>query len=247
MELLLKHRSVRSYLSDEINGEVLNEILLSGIRASNTGNVQLYSVVVTKDIHKKKLLAPLHFNQPMVNQAPVLLTICIDINRFYIWCSARNTDTDLKNLLWLLNGTIDASILAQNICVAAENLGLGICYLGTTLYNAPEISSVLKLPVGVIPITALTVGYPDVIPELSDRLPLEAVVHYEDYNDYNESRINKIYKDKEELEASIRFVTENGKENLAQVYTEVRYKKADSDFFTKKLSKFLIDQGFKFE
>lgn len=247
MKQLINHRSVRSYLSDEIREEVLNEILLSGIRASNTGNMQLYSVVVTKDIHKKKLLAPLHFNQPMVNQAPVLLTLCFDIKRFYTWCSARNTETDFKNLLWLLNGTIDASILAQNICVAAENLGLGICYLGTTLYNAPEISSVLKLPVGVIPITALTVGYPDVIPELSDRLHLEAVVHYEEYNDYNESRINKIYMDKEELETSKRFVTENSKENLAQVYTEVRYKKADSVFFTKKLSKFLMDQGFKFE
>lgn len=247
MKLLVNHRSVRSYLSVDIEDELLNEILLSGISASNTGNMQLYSVVVTKDIEKKKLLAPFHFNQPMVNQAPVLLTICFDINRFYKWCKTRNTGTDFNNLLWLLNGTIDASILAQNICVAAENLGLGICYLGTTLYNAPEISSVLKLPVGVIPITALTVGYPDIIPDLSDRLPFDAVVHYEEYSDYNEPRIDKIYKDKEELEASKKFVAENGKENLAQVYTEVRYKKADSEFFTKKLLKFLIDLGFKFE
>lgn len=247
MELLVNHRSVRSYLSKEIEEKVLNEVLLSGIRASNTGNMQLYSVVVTKDVQRKELLAPFHFNQPMVNQAPVLLTICFDINRFYKWCETRNTRTDFKDILWLLTGTIDASILAQNISIASENLGLGICYLGTTLYNAPEISSVLKLPVGVIPITALTVGYPEVIPEISDRLPFEAIVHYEEYNDYSESRINAIYKDKEALETSKRFVAENSKENLAQVYTEVRYKVADSEFFTNKLSEFLMGQGFRFE
>jgi len=247
MELLVNHRSVRSYLSKEIEAKVLSEVLLSGIRTSNTGNMQLYSVVVTKDVQKKELLAPFHFNQPMVNQAPVLLTVCFDINRFYKWCEARNTRTDFKDLLWLLNGTIDASILAQNICIAYKNLGLGICYLGTTLYNAPEISSVLKLPVGVIPITALTVGYPAFIPEISDRLPLEAIVHYEEYNEYSESQIIEIYKDKEALLTSERFVAENGKENLAQVYTEVRYKVSDSEFFTNKLSKFLISQGFSFE
>jgi len=146
-----------------------------------------------------------------------------------------------------LNGTIDASILAQNICIASEDKGLGICYLGTALYNAPEISAILKLPSGVIPITALTIGYPDGIPEQTDRLPFEAVVHYEAYTDYDESRIKELYKPKENLEASGKFVAENGKENLAQVYTEVRYKKADNDFFSKKLVKVLAEQGFNLE
>lgn len=247
MKLLTSHRSIRSYQSRPIDETVLNELLESGIRASNTGNIQLYSVIVTQDAEKKKLLSPLHFNQPMVVQAPVLLTICVDINRFYKWCSVRNTEAEFKNLLWLLNGTIDASILAQNICIAAEEKGLGICYLGTALYNAPEISQVLKLPAGVIPITALTIGYPQSIPDLTDRLPLEAVVHYEEYADFNESRIDEIYSEKENLESSQRFVTDNGKENLAQVYTQVRYKKSDNEFFSKKLVKMLTDQGFRLD
>jgi nitroreductase len=247
MELLINHRSVRSYLSEKVTDDVLTEILHCGIRASNTGNMQLYSVIVTKDTGKKALLAPFHFNQPMVVQAPVLLTICLDINRFYKWCSVRNTEADFKNLLWLLNCTIDASVFAQNICIAAENRELGICYLGTTLYNAPEIGSILKLPAGVIPITALTIGYPEIVPEQTDRLPFEAVVHYEEYTDFNESRINEIYKAKENLEASTKFVAENGKENLAQVYTEVRYKKEDSDYFSKKLVALLTEQGFRLE
>lgn len=246
MKLLRDHRSIRSYLPKEIDQDLIKEILESGIMASNTGNMQLYSVIVTTDTEKKKQLAPLHFNQPMVNQAPLLLTICMDIHRFYKWCSVRNTSAGFNNLLWLLNSTIDASIMAQNICIAAENKGLGICYLGTVLYNAPEISKVLNLPSGVIPITALTVGYPSIVPNLTDRLPFEAVVHYEEYTDFNESAIDNLYREKENLESSKRFVQENDKENLAQVYTEVRYKKQDSEYFSDKLLKMLREQGFSF-
>ncbi|HLN74815.1 MAG TPA: nitroreductase family protein [Prolixibacteraceae bacterium] len=246
MTSLNDHRTIRNFQQKEIDAAIVREILESGIRASNTGNMQLYCVIVTTDAEKKKQLAPLHFNQPMVNQAPLLLTICMDINRFYKWCSVRNTTADFNNLLWLLNSTIDASIMAQNICIAAEDKGLGICYLGTALYNAPEIAEVLKLPSGVIPITALTIGYPSVIPDLTDRLPFEAVIHYEEYSDYNESEINSLYREKENLDSSTRFVQENNKENLAQVYTEVRYKKEDSIFFTEKLLRMLKKQGFTF-
>ncbi len=246
MDILKSHRSVRKFQSVEIPDDILNDILESGIRSSNTGNMQLYSVIVTRNNEKKDSLAPLHFNQPMVRQAPLHLTICLDFNRFYKWCKLNDTATDFYNLLWLLNGAIDASILAQNICVAAESNGLGICYLGTTLYNAPEISSTLNLPRGVIPVTALSIGYPEMLPDLTDRLPLSAVVHYEEYSDYTDDQIEKFYFEKENLGSSVAFVKENGKENLAQVYTEVRYKSADSSHFSAKLMKLLQEQGFNF-
>lgn len=244
MELLKSHRSIRRYSSKAVPEPILKEILESGIRASNTGNMQLYSVVVSTDDQKKALLSPLHFNQPMVRQAPVVLTICFDINRFTKWCGQNNTSTDFLNLLWLLNGTIDASILSQNICVAAEYYGLGICYLGTTLYNAPEISEVLELPKGVIPITALTIGYPEIVPELTDRLAIDSVIHWEKYGDYAADQISGIYAEKEKLESSGTFVKENLKDNLAQVYAEVRYKASDNIYFSEKLKKMLTDQGF---
>jgi hypothetical protein len=180
----------------------------------------------------------------MARQAPVVLTICFDINRFNKWCRQNNTTTDFLNLLWLLNGTIDASILSQNICVAAEYYGLGICYLGTTLYNAPEIGEVLELPRGVIPITALTIGYPEIIPELTDRLAPDSVIHWEKYGDYTAEQIAGIYAEKENLESSRTFVKENLRDNLAQVYAEVRYKASDNIYFSEKLKKMLIDQGF---
>jgi len=247
MELLKSHRTIRKYKADDIAENILLDILECGIRSSNTGNMQLYSIIVTRNTDKKVELAPFHFNQPMVKEAPLLLTICFDFNRFKLWCSANNANVDFSGLLWLLNGTVDSSILAQNICVAAESHGLGICYLGTTLYNAPEISKVLHLPTGVIPITTLTIGYPEFIPELTDRLPLDSIVHFEEYQNYSADGIRKMYSYKENLESSKKFVEENGKDNLAQVYTDVRYKSGDSQFFSRKLLKMLVDQGFVFE
>jgi nitroreductase len=244
MELLKSHRTIRKYKEIDVAEDILNAILECGIRSSNTGNMQLYSIVVTRNTEKKCELSPLHFNQPMVMEAPLVLTICFDVNRFKLWCEANNAFADFTGLLWLLNGTIDSSILAQNICVAAESYGLGICYLGTTLYNAPEISEVLNLPTGVIPITTLTIGYPEVVPELTDRLPLDSVVHCDEYQNYSCKSIQEMYDFKENLESSKKFVLENGKENLAQVYTDVRYKSSDSQFFSKKLLKMLTDQGF---
>jgi nitroreductase len=244
MELLKSHRTIRKYKPAAIADDVLNQLLEFGTRSSNTGNMQLYSVIVTRNAEKKALLAPLHFNQPMVREAPLLLTICYDINRFSRWCSVNKAKAEFSDLLWLLNGTIDSSVFAQNICIAAENLGLGICYLGTTLYNAPEISQVLNLPVGVIPVTTLTVGYPEVVPELTDRLPLNSIVHLEEYQDYTDEQIAGMYEAKENMGSSQRFVKENGKDNLAQVFTEVRYKSADSAYFSAKLRKMLSEQGF---
>jgi len=244
MDILKSHRTIRNYKIDSIPDDLLADILDCGVRASNTGNMQLYCIVVTRDSDKKELLSPFHFNQPMVRKAPVLLTICFDLNRFNKWCNINNTKSEFGNLLWLLNGTVDASIMAQNICIAAESHGLGICYLGTTLYNAPEISEVLHLPVGVIPITTLTLGYPEVVPDLTDRLPNNAVIHFEEYRDFNTEIISVLYSEKENLESSKQFVAENGRENLAQVYAEVRYKAEDGIYFSDKMKKMLIAQGF---
>lgn len=246
MEAIFNHRSIRQYKSTPIAQPLLDRILEAGTRASTTGNMQLYSVVVTREQEAKEKLAPLHFNQPMVKQAPVLLTICADLNRFNSWCEYRNADAGYDNFLWILNAVVDASLFSQNICLAAESEGLGICYLGTALYNAPEISTALNLPKGVIPVTAITVGYPDQEPPLTDRLPLSAVVHNEQYVANSEGRINDLFAEKEALESSAKFVAENGKENLAQVFTDIRYKKADNQHFSAKLLSFLKEQGFEF-
>lgn len=245
MELLLKHRTIRKYTTKDIAVDDLNEILASGMRASNTGNMQLYSVVVTRNEEMKAKMAPMHFNQPMVKQAPVVLTVCLDVHRFNRWCEINKADAAYDNMLWFVNGIIDSMLFAQNICVAAENKGMGICYLGTALYNAAELINLLNLPQGVFPVTTITMGYPEEVPEQPDRLPMQAIVHEESYREYSDDQIREIFALKETLVSSQKFVAENRKENLAQVFTDVRYKRADSEFFSEKILKTMREQGFK--
>jgi len=243
-DTLLNHRSIRKYKPDPIPYTILEYILEAGTRASTTGNMQLYSIIVTTDEEVKEELSPCHFNQPMVRQAPVVLTICADFNRFNKWCRQRKAEPGYDNFLSFFTAAIDALLVAQNVSVAAEDAGLGICYLGTTTYMAGKIIEVLKLPAGVVPVATVTVGYPDEWPEQTDRLSLDAVIHRETYKDYTSSDIDRLYREKELMASYQEFVKENNKETLAQVFTDVRYKKEDNVLFSKSLLDILAKQGF---
>lgn len=244
MDAILNHRSIRKYKSTQINDVTLNQILHAGSRASTTGNMQVYSMVVTRDEKIREQLWEAHFKQDMVKQAPVVVTFCADINRFNKWCEARNTEPAYDNFLWYINAAIDALLAAQNVSIAAEEKGLGICYLGTTTYMARKIIDILNLPKGVVPVTTVVIGYSDEKPELTDRLPLSGVVHYEKYNDFTRETINEIYAEKESLESTLKLVQENETDNLAQIFTQKRYKKDDNLFFSKEYLKVIEEQGF---
>lgn len=244
MNTIINHRSIRRYKSDSISQDVLNEVLTAGTRASTTGNMQVYSMVVTRDSEIKKELWKMHFKQDMVLQAPVVVTFCADFNRFNKWCLARKATPGYDNFLSFFTAAIDALLVAQNVAVAAESKNLGICYLGTTTYMAEGIIDVLKLPKFVVPVTTLVIGYPDENPELTDRLPLEAVLHYDTYTDFTESSIDKLYEERENLELTLDLLKENNKETLAQIFTDNRYTKKDNLTFSKSLLKVLGNQGF---
>ena len=241
---LTKHRTIRKYKSTPIAPELLTELLEASCRASNTGNMQTYSIIVSTDTEKKKALAPFHFNQAMTTQAPVVLTFCVDFNRFNQWCLLRKAEPGYGNFLSFSSGLIDTIIAAQNFCIAAESKGLGICYLGTTTYTADKIIEQLSLPNYVVPVTTITVGYADEEPAQEDRLPLEGIVHYESYKDYTAATIEKIYAEKEAIAKHKQFIAENSKETLAQVFTDIRYTKANNEHFSKVLLDVLKKQGF---
>jgi nitroreductase len=243
-DILMNRRTIRKYSSEPVDDKLLNELLTMGCRASTTGNMQVYSIIITRDILMKTELSPMHFNQKMITEAPVVLTFCADFNRFIKWCRQRKAEPGYNNFLSFITAAIDALLVAQTVCIAAESKGLGICYLGTTTYNAHKIIDLLKLPKGVVPITTVTLGWPGEKPEQVDRLPLEAIIHKETYMDYSSEDIEKYYQPKEERSDSQQFVYENDKESLAQVFTDIRYKKADNEYFSGILLQVLKDQGF---
>ena len=244
MESLKQRRTNRKYQQKDISSDLLNDLLETACRASTVGNMQVYSVIVTRDADRKAKLAPAHFNQPMVQAAPVVLTFCIDLRRFSKWCVQRKAEPGYNNFEWFVTGAVDALLAAQTFCVAAEEKGLGICYLGTTTYNPQMIIEALELPELVFPITTVTVGWPAEVPAQVDRLPLEAVVHEEIYHDYTSEDIDRLYAYKESLSENIRFIIENNKETLAQVFTDVRYTKKDSEAMSENLWKVMKEQGF---
>ncbi len=244
MDFLANRRSIRKYTNQPIEDSLLNNLLELAARSSTTGNMQLYSVIVTRLEEKKRALAPAHFNQPMVTQAPVVLTICADFNRFNLWCEQRKAVPGYNNFQSFVTALIDAVIFAQTFCVAAECEGLGICYIGTTTYNPDRITDILELPQYVVPVITLTVGYPEVIPPQPDRLPPEAYIHQEVYGNYTPKIIDSLYKYKESLPENLQFIAENNKETLAQIFTDIRYTKENNEHFSEVLLNTLNKQGF---
>jgi nitroreductase len=244
MESLKQRKTIRKYQQKDISPDLLNDLLETSFRASTVGNMQVYSVIVTRDAERKAKLAPAHFNQPMVQTAPVVLTFCIDLRRFSKWCKQRKAEPGYDNFEWFVTGAVDTLLAAQTFCVAAEEKGLGICYLGTTTYNPHLIIEALELPELVFPITTVTVGWPDESPAQVDRLPLEAIVHEETYHDYTPEDIDRLYAYKESLPENKQFILENKKETLAQVFTEVRYTKKDSEAMSEVLWETMKKQGF---
>ena len=241
---IFKHRSVRRYKPTPIPEDVLKNILEAASRASTCGNMQLYSLVVSQSEEMRRRLSPCHFNQPMVMQAPCVVTVCADIHRFSMWCRQRKADPVYDNFAWFMNAVTDALLAAQNLILQAEYHGLGICVLGTTLYTAAEIAKILTLPEGVVPVTAVVIGYPDETPALTDRLPLEAVVHFENYTEYTASEIDELWAEREESELTHRLLEENGLPNLAQIFTRRRYIRQDNVAISKSYLELLRTQGF---
>ena len=244
MKTILTRRTIRKYAERPVSDELLNRLLTEAARTQTMGNLQLYSVVVTRSQEMKERLAPAHFNQPMVTEAPVVLTICADFNRTSFWAKCRNANPGYDNFLSFINAATDALLFTQTFCNLADEEGLGYCYLGTTVYMPQQIIEILKLPKLVMPVATLTLGWPAEEPPLSDRLPLESFIHQETYHDYLAKDIDTYYNYKENLEENRHFVEINHKETLAQIFTDIRYTRKDNEAMSRELIKTLIKQGF---
>ena len=245
MENYLESRRTRRNFSDkEVSTEMLREIVGEAMRAPNTGNMQTYSVVYSRKGEARKALEALHFNQPASTGADLLLTVCADFNHFTRWCRLSDADPGYDNFLSFTSAMTDAVILAQQIVTAAELRGLGTCYLGTVTYNAEKVSEILGLPELCVPVACITLGWPEGEGVETERLPLEAVVHLERYREDSDEKIMELFKAKDEYVPNRRFVEENDKETLAQVFTDVRYPRAMNEDFSRAFLAHLRAKGF---
>lgn len=239
-----RRKSIRKYSSKPVDNSMVIDLLREASQTQTMGNLQLYSVIITRDEASKKALAPAHFHQPMVENASVVLTFCADYNRATIWCKQRKANPRYDNFLSFQNAATDALLYCQTFCNMAERKGLGLCFLGTTIYNSQQIIDILKLPKLVMPIATITLGWPDEEGQVSDRLPIEAIIHNENYEQYSAEDINNYYSYKESLKENKHFVEINNVETLAQVFTDIRYRAEDCKNISQSLLKVLKNQKF---
>ena len=247
-----KHRSIRKYKPDPIPELLLTEILEAGIRSSSSGNMQAFSIILTRDAElRAKLLDP-HLNQSMVVDAPILVTFCADFHRMRRWLELSNAPDNFDNYFSFMIAAIDAILVAQTVALAAESRGLGLCYLGSTLSNADQIGKILDLPENVVPVVGYSLGYPAEDPAPRDRLPLRGLIHHETYQDYSDEDIQAIYQERE-VKGWQRYmgsewlknqVEAKSIENLAELYTRVKYTRPSYQEISNRIMSYMTKQEF---
>jgi len=217
IEQIHQHRSIRKYEPDPVSENIMDEILNAGIRTSSSGNMQTYSIIITRDPDLRHQLLEPHLQQSMVIDAPVLLTFCADFHRMRRWLNISNAPDNFDNYFSFMVGAIDAILVSQTVALAAESLGLGICFL-----------------------------------DLRDRLPSSGLIHKEKYQSVKDDDLRKIYQEREK-KGWVRYMQskrlkelaqEHGVENLAQLYTIVKYTKSSHQEYSSKLLDYLSLQDF---
>jgi nitroreductase len=233
-ELMQKHRSIRQYKPDAIEPGLVDRVLESALQgSSSSGNLNMVSVVKTQDVDRKAHLCQLHSNQPMVLQAPLLLTFCADTFRTREWLALRQARLGFGDLVSWHTAAFDAMIIAQTAALAFESRGMGICYMGTTLFAMREIADYLELPPHCVPVTTLVVGWPAEAPAQRDRLPPTAWIHQERYEKPSAADIETRFAERERRGRE-RYLSlgpemaqawaEHGITSLAQYYTsKIKY------------------------
>jgi len=239
--LLQAHRSIRSYRKDPVDDALVDATLAEALHgSSSSGNLNLVSVIKTRDPARKARLYELHFRQEMVLQAPLVLTFCADTFRTRQWLAARQARLGFADLISWHVSAFDAIILAQTTALALEAQGLGICYMGTTLHAMGEIADFLECPENCLPVTSMVVGWPDEAPAQRDRLPARAWIHNERYQRPTSEDIDAHFGERERRgweryrsmgPQIMQRMAEHGITHLAQFYTSrIKY---DPDIFAR--------------
>jgi nitroreductase len=197
-QLLNRHRSIRKFKPDPIDAAFVEQVCGDAIAgASSSGNLNSVSLVLTRDADRKRRLYELHGRQPMVLQAPLVITFCADWHRTRQWLRMRGARDNFNNLIGWHVAAFDAMIIAQNVCLGFEARGLGICYMGSTLHAMTEIAAFLDLPDTCLPATTIVVGWPDEDPAKRDRLPPAAFLHEETYRRDDDAGLEALYAERE--------------------------------------------------
>jgi nitroreductase len=197
LELLIERSSCRAFTDKKIPAEVLEMILEAGVHAASGGNLQPFTIIKIEDNLTKQRLVELNENQTFIAHAPVNLLFCIDWCRLKRWAeleAAPFAASSSFRHFWI--SFQDTIIAAQNICSAADSLGLGSVYVGTVLECFRELRDMFELPKGVFPVVLLSLGYPKSRPAPKSKLAMNMLVHNERYQQSTDEDLLEAFKAK---------------------------------------------------
>ena len=248
IEQIYRHASVRDYKPDPVSKDLVEAIVAAGQRSSTSSNLQTYSVVAVTDPEKRGRLAELCGGQRQVAQAPVFLAWCADLSRLDRVCELRGYRQVAGYVENWLVAAVDAAIAMQTAALAAESMGLGMCYIGAIRNHPEEVIELLDLPRLVFPISGMTLGWPAIEPSLRPRLPLGAVLHWEAYDVSGEPAALEAY-DRAMIETGIyrgRQVQTPGQDGEVEDYGWLEHSaRRASTAARTELRKVLEQQGFE--
>ena len=178
---VLMRRTQRPYIDQPVPEPLLRLLLGTAFSASSKSDFQQATVIRVSDRRKRDRLAALVPDMPWVGNAPVFLVFCGDAHRLERIGEMRRHPNENGTLEGFFNAAIDAALVLQTFILAAETAGLGCCPISVIRNHAEEVGEILDLPDKVFPVAGLCVGYPVAPGHISMRLPLEATVHIDCY------------------------------------------------------------------
>ncbi|TDO02521.1 MULTISPECIES: oxygen-insensitive NADPH nitroreductase [Halomonas] len=186
IELLKSHRSIRKFTDQPVSRERLMELIEAGQAAATSSHVQAYSVIHVKNPANRKAIAELAGGQSYVATCGAFLLFCADMKRPTEAAERTGARVVRGMTEQLLVASVDTALMAQNVAIAAESQGLGICYIGGIRNNPQQISDLVGIPDHVFPVFGMCLGYPAHDPDVKPRLPVEAILKEDTYTDDRE-------------------------------------------------------------
>ncbi|MHA7880992.1 MAG: oxygen-insensitive NADPH nitroreductase [Saccharospirillum sp.] len=211
IQLLQRHRSIRKYTDQNIDQSVVEELIKAGQAAATSSFIQACTVIQVARGERRDRLAELANNQAYVANAPVFLVFCADMHRHKVACEQHEAEMLSGFTEQFLTASVDVALFAQNLVVAAESLGLGICYIGALRNKIDAVADLLELPDLVYPVFGLCLGYPAQDPEVKPRLPVSVVLKQESYNEAGntealaqyDAHVNAYYRSRSETQKDL--------------------------------------------
>ena len=182
IEQMLAHRSIRKFTDDPVTDEDLAAAVEAGQMASTSGGIQSYCVLNIRKTAAREALVELTGGQTKVLRCGTFLIICGDTRRHRLLADKAERPYDTQLEAFLL-ATVDASLFAQNMAIAFESMGYGICYIGGLRNDLEGVQKLLDCPAGTYPLFGMCIGRPADDPITRPRLPQSTVLFDDQYPD----------------------------------------------------------------